>query len=398
MLNKRKFECWRTSLIVLLRLIAVLLILTLPMAHRAMGYEIFVPDDYATIGEAIEAAGFGDIVYVKPGTYNERVEIKEGVNLVSFAGADGNELVPGPGNKKVLKRAARTVIDGTGIETPGYLVSFPKDTTAPMRLDGFTIINMPKYVSGINLFLLEIRGCSPEVTNNIFAENRSWGAVLSTGLGIGMGPPLETVAKPVIRNNVIHANDGPGIANGPNSAALIVDNEIFDNRFPGATEEDLAAPGIGVREYARPIIEKNVCYRNGAGIGGINFDSNDQALVIRNNVLHDNRRGGIGLRGLGGPKTDIRAVIENNKIYGNLQAGILLSKLDKVDIRYNIVFDNRKAGIAFFNVDEAVLEDNEIHGNLTAGIRLINVPSVTMKRNRIYDNLTAGVDFIGWQK
>jgi hypothetical protein len=337
-------------------------------------------------------------VYVKPGTYNERVAIKEGVNLVSFAGADGNNLVDGPGNKKVLKRAVRTIIDGTGLEAPGYLVSFPKDTTAPMRLDGFTIINMLKYVSGINLFVVEVRGCSPEVVNNIIAKNRSWGGILSTGLGLGMGPPLETVARPVIRNNVVYDNHGPGISNGPNSAALIADNEIFDNQFPGATDKDPDAPGIGVREYARPVIEKNLCYRNGAGIGGINLDSHDEALIIRSNTLYDNRRAGIGLRALGGAETNIKVVIENNRIYGNLRAGMRLSKLDKTEVTYNTVFENRRAGIGFFNVDEALIEDNEIYGNLTAGIRLLNVPAAALRRNHIYDNVTAGIDFIGWQK
>ncbi|MBW2171559.1 MAG: right-handed parallel beta-helix repeat-containing protein [Deltaproteobacteria bacterium] len=304
----------------------------------------------------------------------------------------------GPGNKKVLKRTARTIIDGTGIESPGYLVSFPKDTTAPMRLDGFTIMNMPKYVSGINLFLMEIRGCSPEVVNNIVTKNRSWGGILSTGLGMGMGPPLETVAKPVIRNNVIYDNFGPGISNGPNSAALVADNEVFDNRFPDAADEDPDAPGIGVREYARPIIENNVCYRNGSGVGGINLDSHEQALVIRNNVFYENRRGGIGLRGLGGDNTHIVAVIEKNKVYGELRAGMRLSKLDKVDVTNNTVFDNRRAGIIFLNVDEAILEDNEIYGNLTAGVRLFNVPSAILRGNHIYENVTAGIDFVGWQE
>jgi len=145
--------------------------------------DIVVPDQHMTIGEAIDAASFGDTVYVKPGRYSERIEMKEGVSLVSFAGTDGNELVDGPGNKKVLKRTVRTIIDGAGIEAPGYLVSFPKDTTAPMKLDGFTIMNMPKYVSGINLFLMEVRGCSPEVVNNIVTKNRSWGGILSYLMG-----------------------------------------------------------------------------------------------------------------------------------------------------------------------------------------------------------------------
>lgn len=399
MLEKSANCLWEAILLHrMVKISFIFLILAILPPQGAMAMDIFVPDDYDTIGEAMDGASFGDTVYVKPGTYNERIEIKEGVNLVSFSGSDGDILVDGPGNKRVLKRAVLTIIDGTGLDSPGYLVSFPKDNTAPMKLDGFTMRNMPKYVSGINLFVVEVRGCSPEVVNNIITKNRSWGGILSTGLGLGMGPPLETVAKPVIRNNVIYDNHGPGIAVGPNSAALIADNEIFDNQFPGATDKDPDAPGIGVREYARPVIENNVCFRNGAGIGGINLDSHDEALIIRGNTLYDNRRAGIGLRAVGGAKTNIRVVIENNKIYGNLRAGMRLSKLDKTDISYNTVFANRRVGIGFFNVDEALIEDNEIYGNLTAGIRLMNVPAVALRRNHIYDNVTAGIDFSGWQK
>jgi hypothetical protein len=379
---------------VYLKIALFFVFMAVAFVRGAMANDIFVPDDFATIGEALDQATSGDTVYVKAGMYNERITMKEGVNLVSFAGTDGNDLVDGPGIKKVLRRATRTIIDGTGIETPGYLVSFPKDTTAPMRLDGFTIINMPKYRTGINLFLMEIRGCSPIVVNNILAKNRSWGGILSTGLGIGMGPPLETVARPTIRNNVSFDNYGPGIANGPNSAAWIVDNELFENRFPGATDEDNDAPGIGIREYARPVIENNICYRNGVGIGGINLDSHENPLIIKNNTLYYNRRAGIGLRALGSEGSYITAIIENNKIYGNLKAGIRASKLDDVHITFNTISHNRKAGIAFLNVGKVTVEDNEINGNLTLGLRLLNVSSAGLRRNYIYHNLTAGINII----
>lgn len=168
----------------------------------------------------------------------------------------------------MLKRALRTIIDGSDIEEPGYLVSFPNDTTAKMKLDGFTIRNMPKYNSGVKLFLVEVRGCSPEVTNNIISGNQNWGAMLATGLGVGMGPALDTVARPKIYYNVIYDNFGPGIANGANSAALIRYNEIFQNKFVGSGNKDPEAPAVGMRSYARPVVEHNEFYNCGAGVGG----------------------------------------------------------------------------------------------------------------------------------
>jgi parallel beta-helix repeat protein len=372
-------------------------ILFLPL-HRADAADISVPDEYDTIMEAMEEASAGDTIYVSEGVYNERIKIKEGVNLVSAAGDDGNELVDGPAHRKVLKRALRTIIEGADIEEAGYLVSFPYDTPVPMKLDGFTIRNMPKYQSGVNLFMVEVRGCSPQVVNNIIHGNRSWGGILATGLGVGMGPALETVARPLIAHNVIFDNYGPGVSNGANSTAHIVENEIFDNQFPAAKNTDSDAPAIGIRSYARPVIENNDCYGNGSGVGGLNLEDYKDELVIRGNKLYNNRRAGIGLRIIDGTETNIRALIEDNQINGNLKAGIMLSKVDHVTIRYNTIFDNRKAGIICTNVDDTVINDNDIYGNLTVGVRLVDVPVVTMKGNNIYRNVTAGIDFIGWRR
>jgi len=376
----------------------ILLVVFLSASDCVLADELVVPDDYDTIMDAMEEAESGDIVVVKEGVYFERVKITDGVSLVSYAGEDGDELVDGPGHRKVLRRALRTIIDGSEIEDPEYLVSFPYDTPSEMRIDGFTIRNLPKFISGVNLFMLEVRGCSPEVVNNILYGNRSWGGMLNTGLGVGMGPALETTARPIVANNVIYGNDGPGIANGANSAALISDNEVFNNGFPGASNDDSDAAGIGMRSFARPVIENNDVYSNGAGIGALNLEDYTEVLYIRGNKLYNNRRAGIGLRIIDGTRTNITVVIENNQINGNLKAGIMLAKVDNVTIRFNTIYDNRKAGVIGTNLDDLTINNNEIYSNLTAGVRLLDVPVVTMRGNHIYRNATAGVDFIGWAR
>ncbi len=360
--------------------------------------DIFVPDDYPTITDALEMAEAGDRVIVRPGIYRERIKMKAGVSLVSYSGADGDELVDGPGKKKVLKRALQTIIDGSDLTEPGYLISFPTETTEPMLVDGFTFQNMPKYVSSINLFLMEIRACSPKVVNNIFKGNKSWGGILSTGLGIGMGPPLETEARPIIAHNVICYNSGPGIANGSNSAAQIVDNEIFENRFRDSGKKRHYAPGIGVREKARPLIEGNLCYRNGVGIGILNLDTSPTVLTIRRNQIHHNSIAGISVRGIGGPGVDSQVAIEFNRIFRNMEAGVRSTKTALVILRYNEIFENKKSGVSLWDVAKAVIEDNEIYSNYTSGVRLLAVPSAVVRRNYIYGNVTAGVDIVSWEK
>ena len=121
-----------------------------------------------------------------------------------------------------------------------------------------------------------------------------------------MGPALDTVARPVIRNNVIYNNYAVGIGNGSNSAAHIIDNEIFGNVYDDVGGRDRVAPAIGIREQARPIIENNLCYRNGSGVGAVNFDSFEQPLIIRGNTFFNNKRAGISLQGIGSLKTEVR--------------------------------------------------------------------------------------------
>ncbi len=377
-------------------------LILLYLCIQASAIELVVPDDFPMISFAMEMAESGDTIIVKPGVYNERIKLKDGVSLVSYAGDDGDELVQGPGRKKVLRRALRTIIDGSDIEEPGYLLSFPQEATGEMMVDGFTFRNMPKYVSSLQLFLMEIRGCSPVVTNCIFTGNKSGGGILSTGLGVGMGAPIAT-AKPLITNNVIYGNMGTGIANGSNSGALITNNELFDNRFPEQSHKQQFAPAIGVREQARPLIENNLCYHNETGIGAINFDANtfpnlDKDLVIRGNEIYENLMGGIGIRGIGGANIKNRVIIENNTIYANMEAGIRCTKLDMATIRDNRIYSNRKSGVSLWNVQRGIITGNEIFKNYTAGVRLLAVPMVSLKKNSIYENVTAGVDFIGWKK
>ncbi len=378
------------------------IILTTVLWSRVWAAELVVPDDFPMISFAMELAEPGDTIIVKPGVYNERITIKDGVSLISYSGEDGDELVPGPGRKKVLRRALRTIIDGSGIEESGYLISFPQEGVEEMVVDGFTFRNMPKYVSSLQLFLMEIRGCSPVVTNCIFTGNKSGGAILATGLGVGMGAPLSN-AKPLITGNVIYGNMGTGIANGSNSGAIISNNEIFDNRFPEQSQKQQFAPAIGVREQARPLIENNICYRNETGIGAINFDANSfgdpaQPLIIRGNEIYENLMGGIGIRGIGGAHITNRVIIENNRIYSNMEAGVRCTKIETATIRHNSIYSNRKSGVSLWNVQNGIIEDNKIFMNYTTGVRLLAVPVVSLKKNKIYENVTAGVDFIGWKK
>ena len=361
----------------------------------SLGSDIFVPEDLPTIQEAIEEAEFGDTIRVRPGVYYERIVIKAGVSLVSDNGSEGEKWVNGPGEKMVLQRALQTIIDGSKLTIPDYLVSFQKETNAPMKLDGFTIRHLPTKAID-KLFLVEVRGCSPTVQNNIVCQNQSkgkGGGILLTGLGPSMGPPLETAAKPIVQNNIIYDNFGPGIANGSNSFSLIQDNEIFNNRFPQAKDTEKDAPGIGIREYARPCILDNFCYQNGSGVGGLDLVSHDQPIVIKSNILCNNKRAGISLRSINTEQKNITIIVEGNEVYGNLRNGMWLADITDVNFKNNSIYNNLRGGIALYNLKNVSVNQNRIYSNLSAGL-IIDAQKAFISQNQIYNNLNTGINIL----
>jgi nitrous oxidase accessory protein NosD len=78
---------------------------------------IIVPDDYATIQEAINNANEGDTVFVRKGTYYETVIVNKTISLVG-------------------ENAYNTTIDGGGLAT--YIVSV---TSNDAQVSGFRIVD-----------------------------------------------------------------------------------------------------------------------------------------------------------------------------------------------------------------------------------------------------------------
>jgi parallel beta-helix repeat protein len=104
----------------ILALLSVLLVITIlsvfPSIKEVKAATITVPDDYPTIQEAINNANFGDIIFVRNGTYYENVVVNNTVYLVG-------------------ESMESTIIDGS---YSGNVVSIEVSSA---RLTGFTLQN-----------------------------------------------------------------------------------------------------------------------------------------------------------------------------------------------------------------------------------------------------------------
>ena len=121
---------------------------------------IFVPGDYDTIQDAIDAAVSGDIVLVADGTYSGNILFpgnKTNITLISENGPDS------------------TVIEGAPPEGApegdpcGSVVTFSADNN--FTLDGFTITNGS--TSGKGGGILIGSSSSPTITNCIITNNEA---------------------------------------------------------------------------------------------------------------------------------------------------------------------------------------------------------------------------------
>ena len=141
-----------------------------------------VPQEYATIQEAIVAAQTGDVVLVSPGTYSELIDFLG--KTIAVRSTDG---------------PAVTIIDGGG---SGPIVTFQNLEGPGSVLEGFTITNGVA-AEGAGITILD---AYPTILNNTISSNT---ATAGSGGGILMRnytPNIDVTLIPRIAGNIISDN------------------------------------------------------------------------------------------------------------------------------------------------------------------------------------------------
>ncbi len=234
----------------------LLFLLSSGIHEKAAGADIHVPDDFAAIQEAIDAAVDNDIVIVKPGTYVENIDFLG--KAITVKSSDGPEV---------------TVIEGH--EYARSVVEFSTHEDRSSILDGFTVTDgCGKYVDssfrGGGIFCSR---CSPTITNNIITRNGYWdnGFWIEFGGGIYIQQTTwsSVICSPLISNNTISDNkssEGGGIY-CVDWAQEDVSAIIKNNRITG----NLARKGGGISchsasDIINNIIAGNIAVECGGGI------------------------------------------------------------------------------------------------------------------------------------
>ncbi len=345
-----------------------------------------VDDPWQTIQKAADTLAAGDTVYIRAGTYAERV-------IPVNSGSAGNPITYAayPGETAIL--------DGSGIELPDDLAGlFEILGLSYLRVSGLRVINAGPYANNAGILVSD----SSEIT----IENVSTDHTMSSGIGVWGSQGVT------IRGNLV---EWAGLGGGQEciTVAGTTNFDVRDNTVINCQKEGIDAKDGS--SYGR-IYDNRVSYSLAVGIYVEAWDKYTHDIeVFRNVVHHTIASAGFSVASeIGGQLTNIR--LYNNIAYQNNTDGIEISRcctashpMDTIVIVNNTLYDNGNGvdwggGIVADNAQaqNVVIRNNIASQNLTFQIAVAaDVPpaSVTVDHNLIdgfrgYEDEVYGDDFV----
>jgi hypothetical protein len=251
-----------------------------------------VPGEQATLADALARAGAGDTVLVAAGRYAGGFLVPDGVSLIAVSGPDS------------------TVIDGNG---RGPVVTF--DGVGPQTLlEGFTVTGgVLTDERGDGAGVRCIRHASPRLNALTITGNRALGED-----GRGGGVACLDGASPIIANSLIENNeamDGGGIYAGKRrgnfeSSPVVSGNRVLGNRARRR------GGGMSITHSSEAVVAHNVVARNTALEGGGGLAVERALPRITGNLIWANedssaRAGGMLLREYASPVVERNILLDN---------------------------------------------------------------------------------------
>jgi len=332
--------------------VCVAFVLLCAFAGVASAKTIYVPDDYAKIQWAVNNASAGDTIIVRPGTYNENVDVDKSLEIRSYS-----------------QNPSDTIVKASSSNDHVFYV-----TADNVYISGFTMTGATGYKAGIYLYnsnncrIENVKAsnnwagiCLPSSSNNTIANN-----IVSSNNGYGIH--LSSSSNNTIANNNV-SNNWDGICLYDSSSNTIANNNVSSNNWFG----------IYLSGSSNTIANNIVSSNNCDGIY-LWYSSNN---TIANNIVSSNNDDGICLY------DSSNNIIANNNVSNNCD-GIDLSGSSNNIIANNNVSSNNDDGICLYDSSSNTIANNNVSNNWD-GIWLDYSSSNTIANNNVSSNNYYGI-------
>ena len=252
---------------------------------------------WRTLAKAAEMATSGQTIYVREGTYNERL-------VPQNSGDQDNYII------FIAYPGETVIIDGTGVAIPQLEGLVNIGSKQFIRFSGFQVINAGEGVA-----------------------NGKW----------NMGISVQKADHIIIDNNYVNHIYSLGIDIGPASSFIVVDNnELSDTNF-GELDDEVS---LGMFWFSHDLEIKNnrVHHTKNEGIGAA---AGPHDIAIHHNTVHNVGQGSqrIGIYIDAWTENQFNIDVYNNRVFDNDGQGIVAASeggglLENVNIFNNVVYNS----------------------------------------------------------
>ena len=358
--------------------VAIALVLATPLS--ALAAVINVPGDRPSVQAALNAAGPGDTVLLAPGTYHEKV---------SFP-ASGL-----PGSPVTLTSSGGAVVTTlSGASIPGANVVLI-DSRSHVRVSGLTIRDNTGVTDGSGIRIIGSLS-DVEIRGNVIHEIRGNNAMGITVYATEAAPIQDLV---IDGNEIYDCDPAPSEAltlNGNVRAFEVTGNHIHD-------VDNIAIDFIGGETDIQPnsalvaregVCRGNIVERCGSGYSGGIYVDGGRDIVIENNTVTECDLGiEVGAENAGIVARNV--VVRNNLLYNNRVVGIVfggysksVGRADNNVFRGNTLYKNAthpidgvgEVWVQYGN--DNLIEDNKMD-NVLFGFSLEQSQRNTVRNNKV---------------
>ncbi len=281
---------------------------------------IDVPGDYTTIQEAIDAASYGDFIYVSAGTYEENIVMKDGIKLI------------GAGSQVTTIRAGGTIVVGASDALIlGFTITGGKTGVYASGVSGFCILN--NNITGLRTSGWDTGAKGIQISSSSMVSicRNELSDIRDSGWGYARGIDIYSCIDTTVYGNLLYDvvddswNHVAGIFDHSSSDSVIVGNilyNIIDNSWNHAFGIHEYGSG-GTIAYNTLVYIKDYSWDNCYGIynnGGTKVTGNIVAYVYETSGGE-----GYGIYNIGGTVTynDVWGTSGGPNYYGPMGVGNL---------------------------------------------------------------------------